>query len=112
MGEFEALEARLWRILEPYRGRLVDGSVYGVRTLKLADATAHGFFAGVRTTPRHVSFHLMPIYSDASLLDEVSPALRGHVKGKTTFNFAAIDEELFAELETLTARSFEAYMHA
>ena len=36
-------------------------------------------------------------------------ALRKHLKGKTTFNFTTIDEGLLAELETLTARCFEAY---
>jgi hypothetical protein len=110
MGEFGALEARLWLILEPYRGRLEDGSVYGVHTLKRVGAGAHGFFAGVRTTANHVSFHLMPIYADPNLLHGISPGLRRHLKGKTTFNFAVIDEELFAELEALTARCFEMYM--
>jgi hypothetical protein len=109
MGEFGALEARLWLILEPYRGRLEDGSVYGVYTLKRVGAGAHGFFAGVRVAANHVSFHLMPIYADPGLLVGISPALRRHLKGKTTFNFSEIDDELFAELETLTARCFDAY---
>jgi hypothetical protein len=112
VGEFGALEARLWRILEPYRGRLEDGSVYGVHTLKRVGAGAHGFFAGVRMAANHVSFHLMPIYADPSLLDGISPGLRRHLEGKTTFDFTAIDEELFAELEALTARCFEAYMRS
>ena len=43
------------------------------------------------------------------LLGGMSPGLRKHFKGKTTFDFAAIDEALFAELEEMTARSFEAY---
>ena len=109
-GEFDAIEARLWAILEPYRDRLEAGSVYGLQTLKRAGAGQHDFFAGVRTAPRHVSFHLMPVYTDPSLLDHVSPGLRKHLKGKTTFNFTAVDEALFVELETLTARSFAAYL--
>ena len=110
MGESDALEARLWRILDPYRGRLEDGSVYGVHTLKPVGAGAHSFFAGVRTAANHVSFHLMPIYADPGLLDGISPALRRHLRGKTTFNFTEIDEALFAELEALTATCFEAYI--
>ena len=109
-GEFGSLEARLWAILAPYRDSLEDGSVYGLVTLKRSGANAHQFFAGVRVAAKHVSFHLMPIYADPGLLDGVSPALLRHLKGKTTFNFTAIDETLFTELEALTTRCFDAYM--
>jgi len=110
MGEFEAIEARLWAILEPYRERLEDGSVYGLVTLKRVGARQHDFFAGVRVAPRHVAFHLMPVYTYPHLLDDLSPALRKRLKGKTTFDFMTADEVLFTELDGLTARSFEAYM--
>jgi hypothetical protein len=108
-GGFEAVEARLWAILEPYRGRLESGSVYGLETLKWVGVRQHDFFAGVRVAQKHVAFHLMPVYTYPHLLDGVSPALRKHLKGKTTFNFTAVDEGLFDELESLTARSYEAY---
>ncbi len=107
-ADLEAIEARLWSILEPYRGRLVPGSVYGLATLQRPGAKAHDFFAGVRVAPRHVAFHLMPIYADPGLLDAVSPDLRRHLKGKTTFNFSVVDEVLFTELGALAARCFEA----
>ena len=106
---FAAVEARLWAILEPYRGQLESGSVYGLETLKWAGVGQHDFFAGVRVAPKHVAFHLMPVYTYPHLLDDLSPALRKHLKGKTTFNFTAIDDGLFWELESLTASSFEAY---
>lgn len=109
-GEFEAIESRLWSILAPYRGRLEDGSVYGLVTLRWVGAKQHDFFAGVRQAPKHVAFHLMPVYTDPSLLDGVSPALHARMKGKTTFDFATFEEALFAELEGLTARSFEVYI--
>jgi len=111
-ADFDAIEARLWAILEPYRGRLEAGSVYGLVTLKWVGTKQHDFFAGVRVAPKHVAFHLMPVYADPRLLDEVSPALRKHMKGKTTFDFTLVDEALFAELADLTARSFEAYVDA
>ena len=110
MGEFDAIEARLTAILDPYRARLEDGSVYGLVTLKWAGAKQHDFFAGVRVAPNHVAFHLMPVYTYPHLLDDVSSELRKHLKGKTTFDFTAIDEVLFTELEALTAQSFEAYI--
>ena len=108
-GELAAIEAALWGILEPYRGRLEPGSVYGLATLKRAGATQHAFFAGVRVASHHVAFHLMPIYADPALLDGVSAGLIKHLTGKTTFTFAAIEPALFTELEGLTARCFEAY---
>ena len=107
-ADYEAIEARLWSILEPYRGRLEAGSVYGLMTLKWVGTKQHDFFAGVRVAPNHVAFHLMPVYADPHLLDDMSPALRKHLKGKTTFDFTTVDETLFAELTELTARSFEA----
>jgi hypothetical protein len=100
---------RLWAILDPYRDRLVPGSVYGLDTLTRPGAKAHGYFAGVRVADRHVAFHLMPIYRDPSLLDGISPVLRRHLKGKSTFNFTEVDEELFAGLESLVGRAYEAY---
>ena len=111
-ADFDAIEARLWAILEPYRGRLEAGSVYGLVTVKWVGTKQHDFFAGVRVAPNHVAFHLMPVYADPHLLDDVSPALRKHLKGKTTFDFTIVDEALFAELADLTERSFEAYVDA
>src|SRR6478609_11623274 len=108
-ADFEAIEARLWAILEPYRGRLEAGSVYGLVTLKWVGTKQHDFFAGVRVAPNHVAFHLMPVYADPHLLDAVTPALRKHLKGKTTLDFTTVEETLFAELTELTAQSFEAY---
>ena len=109
-GEFKAIEARLWAILEPYRDRLEPGSVYGLVTLRRVGSKQHDFFAGVRVAPKHVAFHLMPVYTDPHLLDDVSPALRKKMKGKTTFDFTMVDEALFTDLDGLVARSFEAYM--
>ncbi len=111
-AELAPIEARLWTILEPYRDRLVSGSVYGISTLTRPGAKAHGYFAGVSLAKGHVSLHLMPIYHDPSLLDGISPALRRSVSGKATLRFAAVDETVFADLETLVARSFEGYITA
>ena len=107
---FEGLEARLWAILAPYRDRFEEGSAYGLVTSRRPGARAHDFFAGVRVAPKHLAFHLMPIFTDSALLDGPSPALRKQLKGKTTFDFTAIDDGLLTELEGLTARSFDAYM--
>jgi hypothetical protein len=61
-------------------------------------------FAGVKLGKRYVSYYLMGIYRDPSLLDGLSEALRKRMQGKSCFNFSKIDEELFHELDLLTAR--------
>ena len=40
----------------------------------------------------------------------LSPALAKSSTGRSTFNFAAVDEALFAELEGVIARAFDLYM--
>ena len=109
---FTTIEARLWAILDPYRDRLEPNDIYGMPTLRWPGAKAHDFFAGVRIAPRHVAYHLMPVHSDPQLLEGVSDTLRKRLKGATTFNFTDEEEELFAELEALTARSFAVYAAA
>ena len=57
----------------------------------------------MRRAQHHVAFHLMPVYADPKLLDGVSAGLRKHLTGKTTFTFASVEPDLFAELDGLTA---------
>ena len=64
-----------------------------------------GFFAAVRKGKNYVSFHLMALYVFPEMLQSVSPALLRRMQGKSCFNFTQIDQELFAELERLTAAS-------
>jgi hypothetical protein len=59
----------------------------------------------VRKGKNYVSFHLMALYTFPETIDGVSPALRRRMRGKACFNFTRIDEELFAELQRLTAAS-------
>ncbi|MDP2349610.1 MAG: hypothetical protein Q8M74_00440 [Chloroflexota bacterium] len=110
--DLAAVEARLAAILAPYRDRLELATIYNIPTLRRPGSKAHAYFAGMSVAEKHVSLHLMPIYHDPSLLDGISPALRKRVSGKATLKFVAVDEPVFADLETLVARSFEAYIAA
>jgi hypothetical protein len=60
----------------------------------------------------YVSFHHMGVYARPELLKSASKELRAHMQGKSCFNFKAVDEALFAELEGLTVRGFEAFRSA
>jgi hypothetical protein len=65
-----------------------------------------GLFVGaVQVKKNYVSFHLMPIYMFPELLSGLSVPLRKRMQGKSCFNFIAVDETLFAELQQLTHES-------
>lgn len=64
-------------------------------------------FGGVRTGSRGVSYHLLPVYYWPDLLDDVSPALRRRMQGKSCFTFTTVDEELLDELDALTRRGVD-----
>ena len=67
------------------------------------------FFGSVTTGKAYVSFYLMPLYWDPSLLRNVSPQLKKHMQGKSCFNFTAPDPVLFRELSKLTAAGLALY---
>ena len=62
--------------------------------------------AWVQVGKSYVSFHHMAVYARPDLLKGVSQKLRARMQGKSCFNFTAVDETLFAELEELTG-----YLH-
>jgi hypothetical protein len=107
--ELAAVEARLWAILDPFRGQLEANALYGVATIRRPGATAHDYFAGVKVGRDRVSFFLKPVYTHPDLVRTLSPGLRKRMQGKSCFNFARVDETLFDELARLTERSFRAY---
>jgi len=68
--------------------------------------------AWVQAGKAYVSFHHMGVYARPGLLKGVSKELRARMQGKSCFNFTSIDPALFAELEDLTVRSFDAFRNA
>lgn len=67
------------------------------------------FFGAVTPGKAYVGYHLMPVYSHPALLDDLSPALRKRMQGKSCFNFKGVDPALFEELGALTRRCAQAY---
>jgi len=110
-AELVELQARLERILDPYRDRLELATIYGIPTLRRRGANAHQWFAFVRPATRHVGFYLLPVNTWPDLRDGLLPDLARHLTGKATFTFRAIDEPVLAELEALVAHAFERYMN-
>jgi hypothetical protein len=109
--DFEAVFGRLRAILEPY-GRSLhvaedrDGW-YSVDLAPEGERDPTTWFAGIRRGKRYVSYYLMPVYVEPSLLDGVSPGLRRRMQGKSCFNFTRVDEALFEELAALTRAGYE-----
>lgn len=64
--------------------------------------------AWVEVGKNYVSFHHMGVYARPDLLKGISKKLKARMHGKSCFNFASVDEPLFAEIEELTVRAFEA----
>ena len=62
------------------------------------------FFGAVQTRKSYVSYHLMPVYEDPTLLNGISDALRKKMQGKSCFNFTTDDPQLLKELDTLTKK--------
>jgi len=108
---FAPVFERLRGILEPYGHRMhvtADGpDGYGVDMAPESDRNPTTWFAGVRRGKAYVSYYLMPIYVEPSLLEDVSPKLKRRMQGKSCFNFRSVDDALIDELDALTRRGFE-----
>lgn len=63
-----------------------------------------GWFGTVTTKKSYVAFHLMPLYEDPALADDISPELAKRRQGKTCFNFSKVDPVLFDQLRALGER--------
>jgi hypothetical protein len=111
-SDFDAVFQRLRSILEPYGRRLhvIDDTDagYSIDMAPEGQRNPTTWFAGVRRGKAYVSYYLMPVYVEPSLLDDVSPELRKRMQGKSCFNFRSVDEALMTELADLTRRGFEA----
>jgi hypothetical protein len=68
--------------------------------------------AWVAVGKAYVSFHHMGVYARPDLLQGASKELKARMQGKSCFNFKSADPALFAELEDLTVRGFEAFRNA
>lgn len=63
-----------------------------------------GWFGTVTSGKSYVAFHLVPLYTNATLADDITPALAKRRQGKTCFNFKRADDTLFDELRQLARR--------
>lgn len=68
------------------------------------------FFGAASIAKNYVSYYLMPVYVDPSLLDDISPELKKRMQGKSCFNFKTMDAALFRELKVLTKKGCQFFV--
>src|SRR5690349_6578014 len=67
------------------------------------------FFGATQIKKNYVSFYLMPVYMYPELLNDISPALKKRMQGKSCFNFKKVEPELFEELKDLTRKGVDKF---
>ncbi|HMQ53469.1 MAG TPA: hypothetical protein PKE64_19810 [Anaerolineae bacterium] len=106
----------LKKIMQPYAVELDctsdDPGNFSLDTKQIMKNKKPLFFGAVQTKKNYVSYHLMPVYVNPSLLDNISHDLKKRMQGKSCFNFKATDDELFKELSALTQAGYESYKQA
>ena len=112
MSDIDAIESRLWALLEPYRGQLEESTIYGMPALRWPGAKAHDYFAAVRPAKSHVSIFLLVADTYPEALVGTAPELLKRRTGKAAFTFPTFDDDIARALESLLARLFERYRAA
>lgn len=121
-AEFEMVFDRLKQILKNHSGQFTvrpdSDSKYGLYA-KVGPATLKTWkgkmkspimpLAWVEIGKAYVSYHLMGIYMNPKLQAEIPKELKTRMQGKTCFNFKKVDENVFKELDQLTAKSIAAF---
>lgn len=110
---FPLIFEQLKNILEPYASELtlsVDTpDTYSLDGPYNETWKKELFFGSAQIKKNYVSFYLMPVYMYPTLLNDISPALRKRMQGKSCFNFKKVEPGLFAELAELTRKGAEKF---
>ena len=109
MNALQAIEDRIWSLLEPYRDDLEPASIYGIPSLRWPGAKAHDYFAAVRPGKRFVSLYLLVADTYPDALAGTPESLLKRRTGKAAFNFRSLDDEMARDLAELLARLYERY---
>jgi len=108
-GVFEALKALLAPHTKSMDIKQDEADCFWVDTFHVMSNGKPLFFGAVQIKKQYVSYHLMPVYVNPDLLNDLSPELKKRMQGKSCFNFKAADPVLFKELGQLTKRGLKAY---
>lgn len=112
MDDLNAIEARIWELLDRYRGELEPATIYGLPSLRWPGAKAHDYFASVRAASRYVSLYLVVADTYPEALVGTPEALLKRRTGKAAFNFPTLDDEMARDLGALLDRLYARYRAA
>ncbi len=108
-ADLKAVEARVWSLLEPYRGELEAATIYGMRSVRWPGAKAHDYFAAVRSGKSYVSLYLLVADTYPEALEGTPDTLLKRRSGKAAFTFPHLDDEMAHDLDALLARLYARY---
>ncbi len=109
MADLDAVEARIWELLAPYRSELEDATIYSMPSLRWPGAKGHDYFAALQRNAKKVSLYVIAVDTWPEALDGSSEAFVKRRTGKATFSFPALDDEMAAQLEAFLARLYVPY---
>ncbi len=109
MTDLDAVEDRIWGLLDRYRDELEEATIYGMPSLRWPGSGSHDYFAAVKRSARKVSLYAIAVDTWPQALEGSSEEFRKRRTGKATFSFPSLDDELAAELEAFLARLYRPY---
>jgi hypothetical protein len=109
MADLDAVEARIWALLDPYGDELEEATIYGMPSLPWPGSDSHDYFAAVKRSAHKVSLYAIAVDAWPQALEDSSDVFKKRRTGKATFSFPSLDHELAAELEAFLARVYQPY---
>jgi hypothetical protein len=109
MADLDAVEDRIWALLDRYRDELEEATIYGMPSLRWPGSGSHDYFAAVKRSAQKVSLYAIAVDAWPEALEGSSEEFKKRRTGKATFSFPSLDEELAAELEAFLARLYQPY---
>ena len=108
--EFTSVFSTLKAILAPYSDSISvstdNETEYYLNSRYIQKNKKPLFFAAVQIKKNYVSFHLMPVYVEPTILATASDELKQRMQGKSCFNFTRTEPALFRELSMLTKTGY------
>lgn len=108
-ASLDAIEARIWELLDGYRDELEDATIYGMPSLRWPGSGGHDYFVAVKRSTSKVSLYAVGVDTWPEALDGSSEAFTKLRTGKATFSFSSLDDDLGSELEAFLARLYVPY---
>jgi hypothetical protein len=107
--DLDAVEARIWALLDGYRDELEEATIYGMPSLRWPGSGSHDYFAAVKRGAHKVSLYAIGVDTWPEALESSSDEFKRRRTGKATFSFPSLDDEMARELAAFLARLYQPY---